>query len=147
MTQQYPLPEAVDVVKDIFKRLHVLANEIPADKRDAFFKPLLPAVTKFCQTFPPLCTEATELLLHLGRVCLVSKCDQLSLTDTQTHSTHYKRVDVCDDIMLEGSHERDSTMSLEDQLSVVETVSLVEGAQFVFREIVNTSLLRVATKT
>lgn len=139
MTQQYPLPEAVDIVKDIFKRLRVLANEIPADKRDTFFKPLLPAVTKFCQTFPPLCAEATELLLHLGRVCLLSKCNHLSLTDT--HST------LCDDDA--SSHERscDPTILLEDQLSVVETLSLVEGVQLVFKQLVNTSLLRVATKT
>ena len=141
MTQQYPLPEAVDVVKDIFKRLHVLANEIPADKRDTFFKPLLPAVTKFCQTFPPLCTEATELLLHLGRVCLVSKCDNMSLTDT--HSTH----DACDDDTVLGERSCDPTMSLEDQLSAVESASLVEGVQLVFKQLVNTSLLRVATKT
>ena len=39
VSQQYLLPEAVGVVKDIFKCLHVLANEIPEDKRDTFSNP------------------------------------------------------------------------------------------------------------
>ena len=68
--QQYPLPEAMGVAKDIFKRLMVLANEIPADMREAYFLPLLPAVVKLCQTFPPLCTEATEFLVCLSKVCV-----------------------------------------------------------------------------
>ena len=41
----------------------------------------------------------------------------------------------------------DPTMALEDQLDVMDGVSLVEGLQMVFKVIVNTSLLRVATKT
>ena len=41
----------------------------------------------------------------------------------------------------------DPTMALEDQLEVMDGVSLIEGLQMVFKDIVNTSLLRVATKT
>ena len=82
VTQQYPLSEAVGVVKDIFKRLHVLISQWdPWRQKGHFFKPLQPALTKFCQTFPLLCTDATELLLHLGKLCLVSESNLLSRPD------------------------------------------------------------------
>ena len=147
VTQQYPLPEAVGVVKDIFKRLHVLANEIPEDKRETFFKPLLPALTKFCQTFPPLCTDVTELLLHLGKLCLVAESN-LNLA-CQVLDDSYAAGEMCDVKFLVADQARscDPTMALEDQLDVMDGVSLIEGLQMVFKDIVNTSLLRVATKT
>lgn len=70
MIQQYPLPEAMGITKDIFKRLTVLASEIPAKIREEYFHPLLPSVVKLCQTFPPLCSEATGFLVHLSKVCV-----------------------------------------------------------------------------
>ena len=148
------------MVKDIFKRLHVLANEIPEDKRETFFKPLLPALTKFCQTFPPLCTDATELLLHLGKLCLAAESNLLSQPgkNSQTIKENlacqvlddgYAAGEMCVVKFLVADQARscDPTMALEDQLDVMDGVSLVEGLQMVFKDIVNTSLLRVATKT
>ena len=70
MIQQYPLPDAMGIAKDIFKRLALLASEIPAKIREEYFHPLLPSVVKLCQTFPPLCSEATEFLVHLSKVCV-----------------------------------------------------------------------------
>ena len=158
--QQYPLPEAVGVVKDIFKRLHVLANEIPEDKRDTFFKPLLPALTKFCQTFPPLCTDTTELLLHLGKLCLVSESNLLSQPDKNLQTIKENLAcQVLDAsyillvkwaIMILGCRPSEvmwpNYMVLEDQLDGMDGVLLIEGLQKVFKDIVNTLLLRVATK-
>ena len=71
--QQYPLPDAMGIARDIFKRLMVLANEIPIHMREKYFQPLLPSVVKLCQTFPPLCSEATEFLVHLSKLCASSK--------------------------------------------------------------------------
>ena len=148
------------MVKDIFKRLHVLANEIPEDKRDTFFKPLLPAMTKFCQTFPPLCTDATELLLHLGKLCLVAESNLLLQPGINSQTVKenlacqvledsYAAGEMCDVDFLVADQVRscDPTMALENQLDVMDGASLIEGLQMVFKDIVNTSLLRVATKT
>ena len=69
MIEQYPLPDAMGIAKDIFKRLMVLSNEIPASVREEYFLPLLPSVVKLSKTFPPLCKEAAEFLVHLSKTC------------------------------------------------------------------------------
>ena len=69
MTQQYPLPEALTIADDILKRLLVLTNESPAYMREEYFSPLLPALVRICRTFPPLCSQATNILIELTRVC------------------------------------------------------------------------------
>lgn len=69
MIEQYPLPDAMGIAKDIFKRLVVLNNEIPASMREEYFLPLLPSVVKLTKTFPPLCKEAAEFLVHLCKTC------------------------------------------------------------------------------
>ena len=69
MIQQYPVPEAMGVAKDIFKRLTVLSAEVSSQVRESYFLAVLPSITLICRTFPPLCCEATELLVHLSRVC------------------------------------------------------------------------------
>ena len=38
--------------------------------RGILFQPLLPSVVKLCQTFPPLCSGATQFLVHLGNICV-----------------------------------------------------------------------------
>ena len=64
---QYPVPETMGVAKGIFKRLTLLAGEIPSDMR-GYFLAILPSVLLLCQTFPPLCSDATELLVHLMKI-------------------------------------------------------------------------------
>ena len=70
--QQYPLPDTMGIAKDIFKRLSLLTNEIPPEMLEGYFLPLLPAVVKLCQTFPPVCSDATAFLVQLSKVCLPS---------------------------------------------------------------------------
>ena len=41
MIQQYPLPDAMGIAKDIFKRLTVLASEIPVRIREEYFQPIV----------------------------------------------------------------------------------------------------------
>ena len=66
---QYPRPEVLPIAEDIFKRLVILTNEIPDHMRETYFLPLLPSVVLLCQTFPPLCSEATKFLVGLSRAC------------------------------------------------------------------------------
>ena len=35
--------------------------------RESYFEPLLPAIVRFCRTFPPLCSKATSILVALSR--------------------------------------------------------------------------------
>ena len=60
------------IAKDIFKRLMILTNEIPASVMEQYFLPLLPSVVKLAKTFPPLCKEATEFLVQLSKTCEAS---------------------------------------------------------------------------
>ena len=67
MAQQYPLPEALNIVDDILKQLLILTNEIPAYMREEYFTPLLPGFVRFCRTFPPLGSKVTRILIELSR--------------------------------------------------------------------------------
>ena len=82
--QQYPLPDALGVSKDIMKRLMVLANEIPGNLREEYFIPLFPSVVKLSQTFPPLCKDATEFLVHLNKICASSSSPLDSLSANES---------------------------------------------------------------
>ena len=73
VTNQYPLPESLGLIRDIFKRLHRFTEEIPSEKHHEVFIPLLPFVILFCETFPPLSLEATNFLLYLCRICVVTE--------------------------------------------------------------------------
>lgn len=59
------------MVDDILKRLLLLTSEIPALVREDYFTPLLPALVRFGQTFPPLCSKVTNILVELSRVSSV----------------------------------------------------------------------------
>lgn len=67
--QQYPVPEAMGIAKDIFKRLTILSSELSSELRESYFLAVLPSISLICRTFPPLCSEATQFLVHLSRVC------------------------------------------------------------------------------
>ena len=69
VAQQYPLPEAYSIVDNILQRLLVLTNGLLSELREDYFLPLLPAIVRFCQTFPPLCSKATSILVALYQVC------------------------------------------------------------------------------
>ena len=73
VVQQYPLQEALTIVDDILKRLLILTSEIPAHMREDYFTPLLPALVRFCRTFPPLCSKVTRILVELSRVSSVGE--------------------------------------------------------------------------
>ena len=37
--------------------------------REDYFSPLLPALVRFSQTFPPVCSKVTNILVELSRAC------------------------------------------------------------------------------
>ena len=74
------------IAKDIFKRLMVLTSEIPASVREQYFLPLLPSVVKLAKTFPPLCKEAAEFLVHLSKTCGSSLIDKTVGTSPLDHA-------------------------------------------------------------
>lgn len=67
--RQYPVPESMGIAKDIFQRLRVVSVEVSPKTREQYFLSVLPCVSLLCHTFPPLCSDATELLVHLTKLC------------------------------------------------------------------------------
>ncbi|XP_048582667.1 integrator complex subunit 2 isoform X2 [Nematostella vectensis] len=65
---QYPLPKSLNVAKYILSRMSSLLVALPASSREAFFRPALPSLVRFCRAFPPLHVDATPFLIQLGKV-------------------------------------------------------------------------------
>ena len=124
--KQYPLPEAMGTAKDIFKRLTVLSNEIPKSIRESYFLPVLPAIVKLCQTFPPLCSEATEFLVHLCKTSAFIDSQAPQLSPFSAGITKFHKL-----------------QSLEGTLySDVESGSLVDSIHKAFQEVVSTTVVK-----
>lgn len=122
--QQYPLPDAMGIARDIFQRLTIIANEIPADMRELYFIPLLPAVVQLCQTFPPLSTEATEFLVQLSKACTPSTMKPVDPENTAINT-------------------QEPWSTLDSSASNARTNRLVQCIQSSFEELINSTVLKV----
>jgi hypothetical protein len=62
----------VDLGMDTFKSICILLvslSVLPSESRCEFFLPVLPALVRIGQAFPPLCEDIISLLTQLGHVC------------------------------------------------------------------------------
>lgn len=123
---------------DIIRRLGRLTTEVPVNKRDAVFKPLLPCVVSLCETFPPICVEGTEFLLQLGRVCLSSQPSSLY--------QHVKTAHDSVSLDLLHSSNADPVIAMEDRLAKLAEMSLVEAVQWTFSQLIHSAVLRVSAR-
>ena len=156
VTAQYPLSDAMGVARNIFKRLDRLVIEVPSVQQDKVFKPVLPAVVTFCETFPPLCTEATSFLLHLCKVCssnlnfVVGIESSLNLPEkidsTGQHVISNVQMKKISSQNKEPVISQDPVFGMEDKLEFLSSVSLVEGARWTFNQIVKEVVLKVSGK-
>ena len=137
---KYPLPDAMGLTRSIFKKLDLLVVEVPPKKWNSFFKPILPAVVMFCQTFPPLCTEATAFLLHLSK--LSHSSSDISLSTGQVLDTNATK-QVTPDCTI----SQDPVFGMEDKLEYLSSMSLQEGACWAFEQIVKEVVLTVSGKS
>lgn len=121
--EQYPLPEAMGTAKDIFKRLTALSNEIPENVRESYFRPILPAVVQLCRTFPPLCTEATEFLVHLSKIsaCLDNQASRVGPFYSRPGALHRVQSEVT---------------------SAARSSSFISSIQKTFQELVSTTVVK-----
>ena len=123
---------------DILRRLGRLTTEVPVNKRDTVFKPLLPCIVSLCGTFPPIGVEGTEFLLQLGWVCL---CSQPSSLYQHIKTSH-------DGVVVDPLHctNADPVMAMEDKLAKLEKLSLVEAVQWAFSQLIQSAVLRVSAR-
>lgn len=157
VTNQYPLPESLGVIRDIFKRLHRFTEEIPSEKHHEVFIPILPFVVLFCETFPPLSVEATDFLLHLCRTCLVtetaSQKDSLPiklgplLQKTTVPSEEQPTPDADNSTPdPESINSADPLFAMEAKLVKLKKLTLSEAAELTFNELIKNVVLKVSGK-
>jgi integrator complex subunit 2 len=149
VTHQYPIPESLSILKDIFKKVHSFIEDIPTKSYHSFFVPILPALVKFCQSFPPLTTEVVEILVHICQVCSV--VDDLS----RGQVLPVDAVSIMKMFSMNGgatsSHDMnkstDPVLAMEDELEYLKKSNLIDCVKWTFKEIMNTVLLKVSGKT
>ncbi|KAI1291959.1 Integrator complex subunit 2 [Halotydeus destructor] len=67
---QYATPKFLSVAKLCFNVSSTLLSILSGNKRSQFFIPVLPALIRLCQAFPPLQEDASSLLNQLQQICL-----------------------------------------------------------------------------
>ena len=161
VTHQYPLPDAMGVARNVFKKLNHLVVEIPLAKQEEVFKPVLPAIVIFCEAFPPLCVDATEFLLNLSKVCYVSgsnlksginisslaKIQQPKTLDATGQPVQSPKPIIQDTDQEPSPPSQDPVFGMEDKLKFLKGISLTEGAKWTFQQVVKKVVLKVSGKT
>ena len=156
VTNQYPLPESLGLIRVIFKRLHRFTEEIPSEKHHEVFIPLLSFVVLFCETFPPLSLEATDFLLHLCRICLVTETalqkDSLPIKlSPLLQKTAIPSEQSTADVDSSASdpeliNSADPLFAMEAKLTKLKKLSLSEAAELTFNELIKNVALKVSWK-
>ena len=134
------------MARSIFKKLDILVAEVPPKKRDAVFKPVLPAVVSFCEIFPPLCSDATSFLLHLCKICSsdVSVSTGHFVGGSETNETGQL---LANNVASNKPFvSQDPVFGLEDKLMYLRGISLKDGACWAFQQIVKLVVLTVSGK-
>ncbi|KAG1673893.1 Integrator complex subunit 2 [Nymphon striatum] len=68
LSLKYALPKALSIARLAVQVLSTLISVLSTDKHCEVFAPLLPALVRICQAFPPLCEDVVNFLLQLGCV-------------------------------------------------------------------------------
>lgn len=66
---QYALPKSLSVARLALNTLSTLLGVLPSVLRTQLFLPVLPALVRICEAFPPLVDDTVSLLMQLGRIC------------------------------------------------------------------------------
>ncbi|XP_022906481.1 integrator complex subunit 2 [Onthophagus taurus] len=68
LSLQYSLPKSMNLCVTALNLLYALLGSISSNQRIKLFTPILPALVRISEAFPPLVEDVTQLLLQLGRV-------------------------------------------------------------------------------
>lgn len=66
---QYALPKSLNLCIVALNLLYALLGSISSNQRIKLFKPVLPALVRISEAFPPLCDDIIGLMTQLARVC------------------------------------------------------------------------------
>ncbi|XP_060533051.1 probable ATP-dependent RNA helicase DHX34 isoform X3 [Cylas formicarius] len=69
LSVQYALPKSLNLCVTALNLLYALLGGISSAQRVKLFKPVLPALVKIGEAFPPLIEDIVNLLMQLARVC------------------------------------------------------------------------------
>lgn len=69
LCRQYHLPKSMNIAKLGIDIMFTLLSVLEKSEWIAFFQQTVPSLLPICEAFPPLCDEATSLLIQVGRVC------------------------------------------------------------------------------
>lgn len=69
LSLQYSLPKSLNLCVTALNLLYALLGSVSSSQRVKLFKPILPALVRISEAFPPLIEDITQLLLQLARIC------------------------------------------------------------------------------
>lgn len=69
LSLQYSLPKSLNLCVSALNLLYALLGSVSSSQRVKLFKPILPALVRISEAFPPLIEDITQLLLQLARIC------------------------------------------------------------------------------
>lgn len=93
---QYALPKSLNLCVTALNLLYALLGGVSCSQRVKLFTPILPALVRISEAFPPLVDDITQLLLQLARVCQsqaslashldvhLGKMDEISAQESKT---------------------------------------------------------------
>ncbi|GIY57043.1 integrator complex subunit 2 [Caerostris extrusa] len=79
LCSQYAIAKSLSVAKLCINVCNTLLGSTQQTK---LFLPVLPALIRMCETFPPLCEDVAFLLCQLGRICISRICANSSVRPT-----------------------------------------------------------------
>ncbi|KAL1502585.1 hypothetical protein ABEB36_007708 [Hypothenemus hampei] len=69
LSLQYALPKSLNLCVTAINLLYALLGGISSSQRVKLFKPVLPALVRISEAFPPLTNDIVNLLMQLARIC------------------------------------------------------------------------------
>ncbi|KAG5897826.1 hypothetical protein JTB14_011826 [Gonioctena quinquepunctata] len=66
---QYALPKSLNLCVTALNLLYALLGGVSSAQRVKLFKPVLPALVRISEAFPPLTDDIINLLMQLARIC------------------------------------------------------------------------------
>lgn len=66
---QFAIPKSLNLCVTALNLLYALLSGISSTQRIKLFKPVLPALVRISEAFPPLTDDIIQLLSQLGKIC------------------------------------------------------------------------------
>lgn len=89
---QFAIPKSLNLCVTALNLLYALLSGISSSQRIKLFKPVLPALVRISEAFPPLIDDIVQLLSQLAKICQ----SQASLTSHLDTNSAQESKELCD---------------------------------------------------